>query len=75
MQGADSPATAEAADQIIDARAALGLHAYADRTFPMMGWVVMRDIPEHPGKMVARLVTEDRTPYMLLADTLAALRA
>lgn len=72
---ADSSASAAVADQIIDARAAQGLHAYADRTFAMVGWVVTRDTPGHPGKMVARLMTDDRTPYVLVADSLTALRA
>ena len=62
-------------DQIVDAGAAQGLQAYADRAFPLVGWVVMQGMPEHPGKMVARLVTEDRTAYVLVADTLAELRA
>jgi hypothetical protein len=40
-----------------------------------VGWVVVRDPPEHPGKVVARLVTEAPTPYVLLADTLAGIHA
>ena len=40
-----------------------------------MGWVVTRDPPEHPDKVVARLVTEAPTPYVLVADTLAELHA
>jgi hypothetical protein len=58
------------ADKIIDARAAQGLHAYAERTFPMVGWVVLRT-SAYLGKVVARLVTTDQTPYVLLGDTLA----
>jgi hypothetical protein len=61
-------------DRIIDAGAARGLHAYADRTCPMVGWVVMRGLPAYCGKLVARLVTEDQTTYVLIADTLAGLR-
>ncbi len=58
-------------DQILNAAAAQGLHAYADRTFPMVGWVVMRGLPAYPGKLVARLVTEGQTAYVLIADSLS----
>ena len=62
-------------DQIIDAGAAQGLQAYADRTFPSVGWVVMRGLPAYAGKVVARLVTEDQTAYVLLGDTLTEIHA
>ena len=62
-------------DQVVDAAMARALHADACRDHPVVGWVVTRDPPEHPGKVVARLVTEAPTPYVLLADTLAGLRA
>jgi hypothetical protein len=58
-------------DQIIDAGAAQGLQAYADRAFPMVGWVVMRGLPAYSDKVVARLVTADQTAYVLIGDTLA----
>jgi hypothetical protein len=61
-------------DQIIDGGAAQGLQTYADRTYPTVGWVVMQGLPDHPGKMVARLVTDSQTSYLLTADTLADLR-
>ena len=63
------------ADQVVDAAMARGLHADACRTHPLVGWVVMRDPPEHPDRVVARLVTEAPTPYVLLADTLAEIHA
>ena len=40
-----------------------------------MGWVIMQDPPEYPDKVVARLVTETPSPYVLVADTLAEIHA
>ena len=62
-------------DQIIDAAMACGLHADAVRTHPLVGWVVMRDPPDHPGKVVARLVTATASPYVLIGETLADVQA
>ena len=41
----------------------------------MVGWVVIRDPPEYPDKITARLVTEAPSPYVLLANTLAEVHA
>ena len=41
----------------------------------MFGWAVWRDAPDYPGKVIARLVTDGPTPYVLVADTLAELQA
>jgi hypothetical protein len=62
-------------DQVVDAATARGLHANACAAHVLVAWVVTRDPPEHPGKFVARLVTETPSSYVLLADTLAGLRA
>ena len=62
-------------DQVIDAAMARGLHADACRSHALVGWVVRRDPPEYPGKVVARLVTETPSPYVLVADTLAEVHA
>ena len=62
-------------DQVIDAAMARGLHADACRTHPLVGWVVTLDPPEHPNRVVARLVTETPSPYVLVADTLAEIHA
>jgi len=62
-------------DQIIDAAMARGLHADACRTHALTGWVVMRDSPEYPDKVIARLVTDAPSPYLLLAGTLAEIHA
>ncbi|HME24053.1 MAG TPA: hypothetical protein VKI44_22435 [Acetobacteraceae bacterium] len=45
-------------DQIIDAAMARGLHVDACRTHALIGWIVMRDSPEYPDKVIARLVTD-----------------
>src|SRR5689334_10677861 len=44
------------------------LHADACRGHALVGWVVRRNPPEYPGKVVARLVTETPTPYVLVAE-------
>ena len=62
-------------DQIIDAAMARGLHADAVRTHPLVGWVVMRDPPDYPDKVVARLVTATASPYVLIGETLADVQA
>jgi hypothetical protein len=61
-------------DQIIDAAMACSLHADACRSHALVGWIVMQDPPDYPGKFVARLVTNRQTPYLLLADTLAGVQ-
>ncbi len=45
------------------------------RTRPIVGWVVMRDPPDYPDKIIARLVTDRLTPYVLMAESLAELQA
>ncbi|MEA2738303.1 MAG: hypothetical protein QOH05_1610 [Acetobacteraceae bacterium] len=62
-------------DQIIDAVMARAIHADAVRTHPLAGWIVMRDQPDYPDEMIARLVTDAPTPYILLGRTLAEIQA
>ena len=62
-------------DQIIDAVMARSIHADAVRTHPLAAWVIVRDQIDYPRDLVARLVTDQLTPYVLLADTLGALHA
>ena len=62
-------------DQIIDAVMARSIHADAVRTHPLAAWVIGRDQVDYPGSLVARLVTDKLTPYVLLADTLDGLHA
>jgi hypothetical protein len=54
---------------------ARGLHAEACRIHALVGWVVTQDPPECPDRVVARLVTETPSPYVLVADTLAGIHA
>jgi hypothetical protein len=63
------------ADQVVDAAMARGLHADACRSHALVGWVVMQDPPEYSDRVVARLVTETPSPYVLVADTLAGIHA
>jgi hypothetical protein len=35
----------------------------------------MRDPPDYPDKIIARLVTDSPTPYVLMAESLAELQA
>lgn len=62
-------------DQIIDAAMARALQTDVTRTCPIAGWVVMRDPPNYPDKIIARLVTDRPTPYVLMAESLAELQA
>lgn len=62
-------------DQIIDAGMARSLHNEAVRVHPLVAWGVMEDQSEHPGKLVARLIAPTPSAYVLVADTLAELRA
>jgi hypothetical protein len=61
-------------DQIIDAAMARSLHDDACRTHALVGWIVMQDPPDYPGKVIARMVTNRQTPYLLLSDTLAGVQ-
>jgi hypothetical protein len=63
-----------ATDQIIDAEAAQSLSADVRRDHALAAWIIVRDQPR-PGTFTARLVTSAPTPYVLVADTLEALRA
>jgi hypothetical protein len=58
-------------DQIVDALKARAIDAKARSDNPLLGWVVSKDDPDHPGKMVARLVTGTTAPYALVGCTLA----
>jgi hypothetical protein len=73
-----APAAKEATgmpDQIIDAVMARSIHADAVRMHPLAAWVIVRRQIDYPGHLVARLVTDQLTPYVLLADTLGGLHA
>jgi hypothetical protein len=61
-------------DQIIDAVMARSLHTDAAKTHVQLAWIVMQDLPDHPGKFIARLATEHPTIYVLEAATLAEIQ-
>ncbi len=62
-------------DQIIDAAMAQSLQVDTSRARLIVGWIVMRDPPDYPGQVTARLMTDRPTPYVLIGDSLAALQA
>jgi hypothetical protein len=62
-------------DQIVDAAMAQALQSDLSRTRPIVGWVVMRDPPDCPDKIIGRLVTDRPTSYLLIAESLAELQA
>ena len=62
-------------DQIIDPVTAHALQTDVARTRGLYGWAIWRDPPDYWGKVIARLVIEQPTPYVLVADSLAELRA
>jgi hypothetical protein len=61
-------------DLVIDAAMADSLHEDALRMHPIPAWVITRDQVDYPGDLVARLVTNMPTQYVLLADTLGGLQ-
>ena len=62
-------------DQIVSATTAGQLNNEAIRTRAMAVRIVMASHHPYKGKVLARLATTEPTVYILLADTLAELRA
>jgi hypothetical protein len=62
-------------DQIIDTSMARSIQSDVARNHPLTAWVISQDQDAHGGKFVARLVAEEPTLYVMLADTLAELQA
>lgn len=62
-------------DKIINAAGAREMQAYADRTYRLWGWTVMKAQPDYPGKVIARLSAGTPTPYLMVADTVAEIHA
>ncbi len=60
-------------DHVINAEMARTLQQRAAGQSPVL-WAVMTDQPDYPGKVVARLVSEQPTPYVLVADDVHSLR-
>jgi len=75
VTAADPQTSPDMSDQIIDAVMARSIQADAVRTHPLAAWVSVRDTVDYPGDLVARLVTDGLTPYVLRADNLAGLHA
>jgi hypothetical protein len=63
------------ADEIVTPEMAVALHQRALERGDMAVWVISEDDPDHPGVLVARLITDGATPYVLTAATLPELRA
>jgi hypothetical protein len=61
-------------DHVITPEMATTLHAEAVQRRELPAWIVFRDEPNYPGKVIARLATDTPTAYVLAADTLAELR-
>lgn len=62
-------------DHAITPEMAATLYAEAIERRELPAWIVFRDEPGHPGKLIARLATDTPTAYVLVADTLTELRA
>lgn len=60
-------------DQVIDAAMARAIQIDANRTHVLFAWIVLHDIPEHPGKYIARFATDRPTIYVMVAETLAGI--
>ena len=50
-------------DQLIDAAMARALHADARRDHTIVAWVVLWDLPAHPERYAARLVTSGQAAW------------
>jgi len=71
------PGMVKSRDQLIDAAMARSLHADACRKHTAVAWAVLWDLPAYPERYAARMATSDQapSPYLMLADSLAAIRA
>jgi hypothetical protein len=54
---------------------AAALHQRAVERSDLVVWVISEDEPGHPGVLVARLITDGATPYVMTATSLPELRA
>jgi hypothetical protein len=62
-------------NEILTPEIAATLHQRALELSALAVWVISEDEPDHPGVLVARLITEAATLYVLTAATLPELRA
>lgn len=61
--------------EIITPAMAATLHAEAVKRRELPAWIVFRDEPDYPGKVIARFAADTSATSVLVADTLAELRA
>jgi hypothetical protein len=61
-------------DEILTPEMAVALHQGALERSDLAVWVISEGEPDHPGVLVARLIT-DGAPYVLTAASLPELRA
>jgi hypothetical protein len=59
----------------IDPFMARALQKDVARSRSLYGWAIYQDPPDYAGKVIARLVTDRPTPYVLVADALSELQA
>jgi hypothetical protein len=61
--------------EVVDRETACAIQREALRTWRVVGWIVVENHPGYPGRFVARLLSGDTAPYLLVDDTLSGLRA
>ena len=62
-------------DEIITPEMAATLHSEALLRRELPAWIVFRDEPDYPGNVIARFAVDAPTTPVLVADTIAELRA
>jgi hypothetical protein len=61
--------------EVVDRETACAVQMEALRTWRVVGWIVVENHPDSPGRFAARLLSGHTAPYMLVDDTLSGLRA
>lgn len=62
-------------DQVINTTMSGAIQVDANRTHVRFAWIIQHQLPNHPGKFIARLTLEHPTIYVLVANTLAGVQA
>lgn len=60
--------------QVVDAVTARALHQDAVRRHALVAWFVLWDDPAFPERFIAQLAATTLQPYVLVGDTLGAVR-
>jgi hypothetical protein len=63
------------AKEVIDPEMARAVQADARSMWRIVGWIIVKDDPDHPGQFAARFLSGCPSPYVLLDHTLEGLRA